>query len=355
MGTETPELHSTRPVSALKGAAFAGSSWLRVLLGTGVATTVIVLGFLHRPALGVGENNLIHADREWLALAVLATAMIWVAGTVTQLGSMSLRPSLRRLFAVQIAASFTNHLLPAGSGGIAVNVRFLQRHGMSRSAALGAVGLNSLAGMVTHLILLAAMIGLAPSVLTSVGTQVRWTTWRRPVAGVAHRPWIGLALIAVLALMLVVGTVVNRRRAGTWRRTLTARLTSARTHMMRELTVLAGVVRDPARAAKLWLGSLSVPLLHAVILIAVLRAVGVPAPAGTVVVIYLIASSLSVIVPSPGGLGALDVTLATGLVAVGISSPAAIGVVLGYRLLTVWVPLMPGACVFAFLVRRRII
>ncbi len=161
-------------------------------------------------------------------------------------------------------------------------------------------------------------------------------------------------MTAAFVLALVATTVLIRRRSAPGKRPA-AWCAAARDHVRREATALVAVVRDPARAAKLWLGSLAVPLLHALILVAVLRALGVPTLAGTVVVIYLVASSLSVIVPSPGGLGALDVTLATGLIAVGVSSPSAIGVVLGYRLLTVWVPLMPGACVFAFLLRRRII
>lgn len=71
--------------------------------------------------------------------------------------------------------------------------------------------------------------------------------------------------------------------------------------------------------------------------------------------VYLVASSLAALVPSPGGFGGLDITLVAGMIAVGAPSTTALATVLGYRLITVWVPLVPGALVFAMLLRRKIL
>jgi uncharacterized protein (TIRG00374 family) len=125
--------------------------------------------------------------------------------------------------------------------------------------------------------------------------------------------------------------------------------------MVAELRGLGSVLRNPYRAAALWLGSLSIPLLHAAVLFAVLRSVGVELTVTTAVVVYLVVSSVSALIPSPGGLGALDVTLIAALVVMGVPSTVALGAVLGYRLITVWIPLLPGAMALAALVRRRII
>lgn len=64
---------------------------------------------------------------------------------------------------------------------------------------------------------------------------------------------------------------------------------------------------------------------------------------------------MAALVPSPGGFGALDVTLVAGLVAVGAPTTTAVAAVLGFRLITVWVPMVPGALVFAVLLRRRVL
>jgi uncharacterized protein (TIRG00374 family) len=335
-------------LTVLRGAS-AGSSISQVLLAIGVTAAVIILGIMHRHTVSSGAASLAGADGDWLILAVLATLTIWAAGTITQFGSMPGSPPVSRVFAVQVAASFANHLLPAGSGGIAVNVRFLQRHGLSRGAAVGSVGLNSLAGLVTHVLLLVGAVLISPAILSSVRAKV---DWNQPVKVVESSLWI---VAAVIGALLVIALVVTHCRPENWGRRLIIRSGSLGKRLVREMKALKTVVRNPSRAAALWLGSLSVPLLHGTILYAVLQSIGTPIAIGTTMAIYVVVSSLSAIIPSPGGIGALDVALVAAFAAVGVSSPAALGAVLGYRLLTVWVPLLPGACVFAVLLRRRII
>jgi uncharacterized membrane protein YbhN (UPF0104 family) len=325
-----------------------GSSVTTLVLAAAIAAAVVVLGVTHWATVSAGTDRLASADTEWLLLAGLAAAAIWIAGTVTQLGSMPVWPPLGRLLAVQMAASFANHILPAGSGGIGINIRFLRRHGVGSGAAVGSVGLNSLAGLAAHVLLLLAAIVISPSAAHSV----RLPVWWRSVAAGAGRP-VGWGLLALGAMLLTALLVASSRAH--WRRRLATQGVAASGRLLRELRGLWAVVRDPYRAAALWLGSLSAPLLHAIILFAVLRSLGVVVTVGTAVVVYLVVSSLSAVVPSPGGLGALDVTLLAGLAAVGVSSAAALGAVVGYRLITVWLPLVPSAFVLAVLLRRRII
>src|SRR5262249_33968872 len=79
---------------------FVWSSVPKVLLGTGVAVAVVVLGIMHRAAVDAGGDSLARADGEWLALAALATVAMWIAGTASLLGTLPVRPPLGRLFAV---------------------------------------------------------------------------------------------------------------------------------------------------------------------------------------------------------------------------------------------------------------
>jgi uncharacterized membrane protein YbhN (UPF0104 family) len=109
----------------------------------------------------------------------------------------------------------------------------------------------------------------------------------------------------------------------------------------------------PHRAAALWCGSLGFALSHALVLIAVTRAVGLPLAPPLVALLYLAASSAAALLPTPGGLGSLDAALGLALAAAGAPAAAAASAVLGYRLLTVWIPLIPGLLVLGILVRRR--
>jgi uncharacterized membrane protein YbhN (UPF0104 family) len=327
------------------------SSVVKLLLGAGVAAAVVTLGVVHRAAVDAGGDSLAGADGEWLLVAALATVAMWVAGTVSLLGTIPVRPPLGRVFAVQFAASFVNHLLPAGSGAIAVNVRFLQRHGISRGAAVGAVGLNSLATGLTHLALLAGAITIAPATLDRLGARVPRPAGRPAFASLLH-PGPGTAL-AIGALGVLAVLAVTLRRPRRWLARRAGR--SGLTRMLREMRELGMVLRHPGRAAALWLGSLALPFFHTLILFSILRGLEVPITIGTVLVIYLGVSAVTALIPSPGAIGGLDVALVAGLAAVGASSALAVGAVLGYRMITVWVPLLPAACMFAVLLRRRII
>jgi uncharacterized membrane protein YbhN (UPF0104 family) len=122
-----------------------------------------------------------------------------------------------------------------------------------------------------------------------------------------------------------------------------------------ELSALGAVLHDPARGRQLWLGAALLPLAHAFSLYFALRAVGSDLVVGTVLGAYLLASAVSALIPSPGGFGSLDVALTAALVASGCPAPTAVAGVLAYRVVTVWLPLIPSLGVLSWLIRRRVI
>ncbi|MGW5640135.1 lysylphosphatidylglycerol synthase domain-containing protein, partial [Streptomyces sp. NPDC003832] len=83
------------------------------------------------------------------------------------------------------------------------------------------------------------------------------------------------------------------------------------------------------------------------------QAVALPLSPPRVALLYLAASSAAALLPTPGGLGSLDAVLALALTAAGAPATAAASAVIGYRLLTVWLPLLPGLLVLAALIRRK--
>jgi uncharacterized membrane protein YbhN (UPF0104 family) len=74
-----------------------------------------------------------------------------------------------------------------------------------------------------------------------------------------------------------------------------------------------------------------------------------------VAVAYLVASVLAAAIPAPGGIGSVDAALALALVTAGAPVGAATSAVLGFRIITVWLPLLPGALVLGALVRRKVV
>lgn len=194
---------------------------------------------------------------------------------------------------------------------------------------------------------------LAPSVLDRVRGPVRPPSGQAMIGPLPHGgPGALVPAVAVGALVLLALVLRPLRR---WVARRVREAASAVARMVREMGQLTAVLWHPGRAAALWLGSASLPLFHALVLFAILRSLEVSLTIGTVLVLYVGVSALTAVLPSPGAIGGLDVALIAGLTATGASSAVAVGAVLGYRIITVWLPLLPAACTFAVVLRRQII
>ncbi|WP_101831215.1 lysylphosphatidylglycerol synthase transmembrane domain-containing protein [Frankia canadensis] len=274
----------------------------------------------------------------WLVGALAVAQLGWFAGAACQQGTVSRPLPVRRLLAAQVAGSVANHVLPAGVGVGAVKLRFLHRHGFSLRESLAAVGLDTAAGLTTHLAVLVLLLagGFLPG-----GTD-RLTDRAPAASGLAMLTSGGVALAAVAAAALIAAAVPAARRwAGRERARVGAHVRS-----------LGATMRSPGRAALLWGGSAAIPAVHAATLWAVVHALYLPLGVGAVFTLYFAASAVSALVPSPGGFGSLDAALTAAIMTAGQSAAVALAAVLGYRLVTVWLPMAPSACVLAVMVRR---
>jgi uncharacterized membrane protein YbhN (UPF0104 family) len=316
-----------------------GARWQRVSLrSTAVLLPVAAVAVLlagRWPMIDSGAGRLGSADGEWVAVACGAAFMTWVCSALAQQGAVVERLPRGLLLAVQFAASAANHVLPAGVGANAVNLRFLMRRGLSPSRAVAAVAVRAGAAALARVALLAAVLLLFPGALDL----------RRVTGGGPALPAHPL-LIGAVAAVVCGGAVLLARCA----RRLRARLRDFMALVVHDVRVLHG---DRARIAALWGGSLAFPAMHAAVVVAVVRAVHAPVPAAGAVAAYLCASTAAGWLPTPAGLGSLDAALGLALVSAGASAVAATSAVLGYRLVTTWLPLVPGVLVLAVLVRRR--
>jgi undecaprenyl-diphosphatase len=300
-------------------------------------TALLILGFafaLHLLLPQVGElrqtlDALGSARWGWLAVGLLASVATYLAAAVAQLGAVAQPLALGRTAAVQLASSFTNRLTPANLGGAGLNIRFLERSGLERSEAVGAVALNSAAGAIVHilaLVLTAATVGR--SGVRDVNVPKGW-----PV------------LIAVIAVLVIAGAVL-------WSPLGHRRIVMP---VLRTGRKLVEVVRRPAKALQLFGGSAAITTAYILALAAALEAFGAHVGLAKVTLVYLGGSALGAVSPTPGGLGVVEAGLVAGLTAVGAAPGPSIAGVLGFRLLTFWLPVLPGWFVFRGLERRGVI
>lgn len=293
---------------------------------------VTVVAVRHRSVLSEGFGHLESAEWPWLLVAVCATCLTWVAAACTRQGAVVQGLPKRRLLATQFAAGAANHLLPTGLGASAVNLRFMTVCGLPLARSSAALALYLLAESIGRLGLLAALLIAFPDAL-SLGSLL-------PEGAVG-------ALLPALGLVLAVaaGVLVFVRRVRT---TVTSFLRTA-------LCEAREVHARPARAFALWGGSLAFPALQAAGLAAVGQALGLPVPPLHIAVAYLAATVAVALVPTPGGIGSVEAALVVALVAAGGPAAIATAVVLAYRIITVWLPLVPGALTLGALVRMKVI
>src|SRR5439155_6909097 len=97
----------------------------------------------------------------WLAVCVVMSIGTYLFAAVGLSGGVPGRLPFVPNLAAQMASSFVNRVTPANVGGMALNLRFLQKAGVPTAEAVTGVGLNSIAGAIVHVVLLVVFFAWA--------------------------------------------------------------------------------------------------------------------------------------------------------------------------------------------------
>lgn len=300
-----------RPVKPVRFARFSRRNIvILIMLGLAVHFFLPQLGEVR-----TAVRHLVRANPLWLSLSLLAAAATYVASAVVFRTAARAGFSLRLSLLLQVAASFANRLAPGSLGSAGLGVRFLQKQGMSVVAAATVVAIIRLSGTVSTLVLL-------PFLLLSA-RHARVHIVRVPTGLTVLLVAVG-ALVAVAAVL----AVPRLRRLG---RSVLGQLLAGMRAFLRS-----------GKAPLLVAQHTALSLAYGACLYFALLAVGVSPSIPHVLLVYFAGSSLSSAAPTPGGLGAEEVALVAGLVVFGTPTEAAIAGVLIYRLMSFWLPMVPG-------------
>lgn len=258
------------------------------------------------------------ADWLWVPALLAASAATYVAATISLLGYVREKLSFGRTLLVQVAGSFTSFVTPPAVGGFAINLRFLQKSGLSTAAAATSVGVSQVVNAVLHFVLL---LGFA----AATGTQ---TDHALPIPS-----WAFMVLGVVAALLVTVLAVPAPRR---W---LLGRVLPPIREAAPRLLELA---TTPVKLAEALGGALLLNLCYIAALWCAMNAFHGSVSLIGVAVVYLAGGAIGSLAPTPGGLGAVEAAMSTGLTAAGMPGAAAVSAVLLYRLATFWLPVPLG-------------
>jgi glycosyltransferase 2 family protein len=272
----------------------------------------------------LGQTNM-----GWFAVAVIASAVTYLAAAENLAAFVPKRLSLVRGFFVQLSSAFVGVAMPPTVGHVAVNARYLHKQNVDENTIAAAVALSQIVNVVTTVLLLVAF-----GLLTGSGLS------RFHIAP-GGDVLIGLAVIAgVIAILIAVPPTRSKLTAMVWPhlRAIWPRLLDAFSH--------------PARLAASTGANLVLTAAYLVAFIAALISVGAHPPLLPAAVVYLAGNTVGSAAPTPGGLGGVEAVLVAGLTAIGIPADQAIPAVLVFRVATFWLPIPAGGLSYFVLQRR---
>jgi uncharacterized membrane protein YbhN (UPF0104 family) len=270
------------------------------------------------------------ADPLWAAAALLMSVLTYVAAAIviTSLAPVAVR--WVRTFLTQLAATFVSLVAPAAVGNIGTNSRYLQQAGASPAVAIASVSATQLFVFSSYLILV-IVFGIMTGKQDQGPDLIPDTTVLLVVAGAVA---MGAALMAIPAARRTIGVRVRPLLSTTWPRLLES-------------------ARQPQRIAMGVGGALLLNLAYAGALYAAVFAYGGNLAYATVGFVYLAAGAVGSAAPTPGGIGAVELALASGLTAAGLDGSTAVQAALLFRAVTFWLPMVPGWLSFTYLQRQN--
>lgn len=312
-GPEIEQLERIRPRSV-------------VTLVAAVIAAYLVIGQL-------GRRNFLPVLREsdwrWVLAGLGLSAVTYAGATWSLSGFVLEKLRFARTFLAQLAGTFVTLVAPAAVGGVALNIRYLHKAKVAPADAASSVAVAQVIAFAVHMTLLVIFIA---------------------ITGGAHqapfRPpgWAYFALAAIAAVALGVLAVPAGRRL------IRSRVAPTIGEVIPRLLDIA---QRPAKLAEGVGGALLVTFGYILCLQVSVLAVGAHAAFFAVGVVFLTGQAIGSLVPTPGGLGAIEIALSGALTTIAhVPVAFALSAVLLFRLLTFWLPIPVGYLAIKYLQRQ---
>jgi glycosyltransferase 2 family protein len=267
----------------------------------------------------------------WVGAATLSMVVSFVGASYALLGFVPERVPFWRTFGAQVCLGFVRLIAPATVGTAAINIRLLTRAGVGGPLAAASVAANQV-GNVAIAIPLIVVLGLITGSSATASLEPSPTT---------------IAIIAgvlLLAGLLLLTPPVRSRARDMWRE-----------FAARGLPRLLDVLASPRKLAEAVGGTLLQVIALVFCFYACIRALGASVNIAALAVVQLVGNTVGTAVPTPGGLGAVEAALTAGLTALGLSTGLAVSAVLLFRIVSFWLPILPGWILWTQMQKRGLL
>ncbi|MCL1922638.1 MAG: flippase-like domain-containing protein [Propionibacteriaceae bacterium] len=311
--TRLTERHPDAQVEPEKIVRVGARSLIMITLVT-VALIVILTSFNLAEIVEAVRNS----DWRW-AVGAFGIGMVGFLGSsLTMVAFSPVKINYWRALLCQVSTSFIAVATPVGIGPAALNVRFLTKKRVSTAVAAATAALIQVSNAVVIILVLA--------VLTAA-------TGTNQIASVHMSPGVLIALISV-AFVVAVMASIPRTRA--WM------LTRVLPILKQTWPRLVELFSSPTRLALGLLGHLVFTLCYVLALQWTVYAFGLEISFFGAALVYVVGFLAGSAIPTPGGLGPIEVALSAALVSLGINPGVAASIVLLFRFVTYWIRIPIG-------------
>jgi len=260
------------------------------------------------------------ADAEWawlvtaLVLAQLTNVGEWLVLTGLVPGRVPFGPTIQFRYAL----SFIDLAVPGDAGSIAMNVRYMQKLGVSPAGAVAQGPLVTVFSKGADILLLIISSRI-------IGQTV-------DLDDIDSGPVLRLLVLALVVIVIgvIVTFAVPKLRA------------KVLPHIRDGLSSVKESVTDPERLLRIAGGTLVQKILFAMTLAAAAAAYGQSIGFGEAIFVNSAVSLFVGLVPVPGGVGVGEAALTAGLVAVGVPEGPAVAAAISHRMVTNYIPPVYG-------------
>lgn len=299
---------------------------LRIVAGLGLFAAAIGILSAHRQTLSASIQIAKTAHAGWLVMAAFLTVCTYfiAAASYKVLALHSLRYA--EMLLIESSSAFVNRLLPAGIGGLGLHGRYLYKHKHSVAEATAVVSVNNLLGITTHVLLLASVTILSSRIFRQFS-----------LGGQQIKIWY-LAVPAAIVGGLLISTTI-RHRLGSFTRNLACSIRKLKPVRVLGTLLLSGLLT----------------CTYTLILFCAARSAGLYLTVIQVFIVFSIGVLAGTAVPTPGGLVGVEAGLYTGFINFEASPASAGAAVILYRLITYWLPLLPGYAALLWARRQKLV
>lgn len=270
------------------------------------------------------------ANAWWLLGAFVAGLSTYYGAALGLVAFTAEKLSVWKTTLAEIAAAIISIVAPAGVGPAAVEIRYLNKQGVSGPISVATVSLAMVSRFVGTIVMLALV-----TFLSGRGGSIT-------LPSTALLIGIGL-VIAVVGILVAIPGI----RTWAWQK-----IEPVAKQIWPRLVWVLG---NPRRLIVGFIGALVMTTGYVAAFGLTLAAFGYTLPLAVLAITYLASNAAGSVVPTPAGIGAVELALTSGLTVAGIPPSVALSATLVFRVLTLWARVPLGWIALRHLQKKNVL